>query len=124
MTIKQEWVEVARYELVKAAAQQRTLSYGELYDRLRAVYFPSWRARVGQGWVQQYISPILDELGTLCRRNEEPLLSALVRYVDTGYVGNGYASSAFRRYDYTPERYVLHSEIETGKCFKHFGTPQ
>jgi hypothetical protein len=124
MTVKQEWVEVTRYVLVQYAADECTVTYGQLYDRLRAIHFPSWRARSsGNWWVHQYIAPILDELGTMCRRNEEPLLSALVRYVDTGNVGPGYVSSVFRRYDYSPERYIHHSQIETGKCFRHFGTP-
>lgn len=125
MTIKQEWVEVARYELAKIAAEGKYIAYGPLYDRLRSIHFPSWPARRnGHSWMANYLSPILGELGTLCRRNQEPLLTALVINGDTGYVGHGYPTSVFNRYDYTPERYTLHADVEARKCWVAFGAPE
>ena len=125
MSVKSEWVEVTRYVLAEKAALGETITYGALYDRLRAVNFPSWPSRKnGHSWMNTYLSPILSDIGGLCRINEEPLLSALVRNQDTGQVGFGYPTSVLRRYDYTPERFILHAQVETGKCFRHFGTPQ
>lgn len=122
--VKQEWVEATRFVLARYASEQQTVTYGELYDHLREVHFPSWPARAGYHWMSAYIAPILSEVASLNRIHDEPILTALVRGADTGHVSTGYQTAVMNRYGYTVERFTLHAQVETGKCFRVFGTPK
>jgi hypothetical protein len=112
-------VEVTRIILACYAAAARTTTYGALYDELREDYYPDWPERTpGHDWMR-YLP--LFEVAELNRQLGEPMLVSLVRRQDTGNVGDGYAGAVFARYDFTPQCPQLFSQVETGKCFRHFG---
>jgi hypothetical protein len=126
MIVKPEWVEKTRYHLAAVASRGEVITYGDLYDHMRAIHFPSWPTRSpGHSWMNNYLAPTLSELGRMNRTYEEPLLTSLVRNGDTGYVGHGYVTSVLNRYGVSIEDgFIAHSEVETGKCHRFFGEPK
>jgi hypothetical protein len=81
--------------------------------------------RQGQNWINQYLAPTLSAVARLNRTYEEPLLTALVRNADSGYVGSGYITAVLIRYNVTlDDGWISHSQVETGKCHRFFGEPK
>jgi hypothetical protein len=123
--VKPEWAEHARRELAWVASQSQTVTYGDLYDRLR-LYIPAWPVRrQGQSWINTYLGPTLSAVARLNKLYGEPLLTALVRNADSGYVGSGYQTAVLIRYDVSlDDGWINHSQVETGKCHRFFGEPK
>ena len=111
-TIIDAWAEAARPILIDVARHGTTITYQELWDRIAATTTDTppglWRHHIGN---------ILGTVAELNRRNEEPLMVALVVLKSTGEVSDGYDYGVNARYDYIPANRAAHATAERKKLY-------
>lgn len=112
-TIIDAWAEAARPILIDVAREGTTITYQELWDRIAA----TTTADTPPGLWRRHIGNILGTVAELNRRNEEPLMVALVVLKSSGEVSDGYDYGANARYDYTPANRAAHATAERKKLY-------
>ena len=106
------WAEAARPILIDVAREGTTITYQELWNRIAAT-----TADTPPGLWRRHIGNILGTVAELNRRNEEPLMVALVVLKSTGEVSDGYDYGVNARYDYTPANRAAHAIAERMKLY-------
>lgn len=107
------WADAARPVLMDTARRGATITYHELWNRIEA----TTSADAPPGLWRRNIGPILGTVAELNRRNEEPLMVALVVLKTTGEVSEGYDVGVETRYGYTPADTAAHATAERIKLY-------
>lgn len=107
------WAEAARPVLLDVARRGETITYRELWSRVEATAI----ADAPPGLWRRNIGPILGAVAELNRRNEEPLMVALVVLKTTGEVSEGYDHGVNVRYGYVPADASAHATAERIKIY-------
>lgn len=112
-TIIDAWAEAARPILMDTARHGTTITYRELWNRIEA----TTTADTPPGLWRHHIGTILGTVAELNRRNEEPLMVALVVLKTTGEVSEGYDHGVNARYGYIPADQAAHATAERIKLY-------
>lgn len=112
-TILEAWADAARPILMDVARRGTTITYRELWNRIEA----TTTADTPTGLWRRNIGPILGIVAELNRRNEEPLMVALVVLKTTGEVAEGYDVGVETRYGYIPADTSAHATAERIKLY-------
>lgn len=107
------WAETARPILMDIARRGTVITYRELWNRIEA----TTTADTPPGLWRRHIGPILAIVADLNRRNEEPLMVALVVLKTTGEVSEGYDHGVNVRYGYIPADLAAHATAERIKLY-------
>lgn len=107
------WAEAARPILMDIARQGTIITYRELWNRIES----TTTADTPPGLWRNHIGTILGIVADLNRRNEEPLMGALVVLKTTGEVSEGYDHGVNVRYGYIPADLTAHATAERMKLY-------
>ena len=107
------WAEAARPILMDIARHGTIITYRELWNRIES----TTTADTPPGLWRHHIGPILAIVADLNRRNEEPLMGALVVLKTTGEVSEGYDHGVNVRYGYIPADLTAHATAERVKLY-------
>ena len=116
-TTLEAWADAARPILMDVARRGATITYRDLWNRIEA----TTTADTPPGLWRRNIGPILGIVADLNRRNEEPLMVALVVLKTTGEVAEGYDAGVAARYGYTPADTAAHATAERIKLYNWMG---
>lgn len=112
-TILDAWAEAARPILMDVARQGTIITYRDLWNRIEA----TTTAETPPGLWRHHIGILLANVADLNRRNEEPLMGALVVLKTTGEVSEGYDQGVSIRYGYMPADVTAHATAERIKLY-------